>query len=434
MRWALALAVFAAALAPLAACSAPDQATHDVDEGPITVGLLTPTSGTVAAAGTDMQHGWDLWFKLNGDEVAGRRVETIHEDTAGDPTTALTKARRIVEQEGAKILAGPLLANEGYALAGYVKETPDLVALNPVSSSDDLSQRKRVPSYVRAGGWQSSSPTHPAGLWAAQQGWKRVVTLCNDYAFGYESCAGFVNTFTDHGGEVVKQLYAPLGTSDYSSYLAQIDADEVDGVFVQTVGADSPRFLQVWDSLGFKDKVPLIANETTVEQSALRTIKGDGPLGLMSFGHFAEGREAPATQEFVREFERAYGQLPSYYACATYTAAQWLTEALERVDGKIADTDQLLAELDGVELEDTCFGPMKLDDWGGTVANAYLRKVVRGPDGALVNNVVRTYEDVSQFWHYDPKAYLAQPVYSRGAQGADWPSSCDEYAKDCPLD
>jgi branched-chain amino acid transport system substrate-binding protein len=416
MRVVLAIAVLA-----LAACSAPEQATRDVDQGPITVGLLSPTTGPVAAAGTDMKQGWELWFRLHGDTVADRRIETIHEDTAGDPTTALTKARRLVEQEGAKLLAGPLLANEGYALAGYVKETADLVALNPVASSDDLSQRKRVRTYIRAGGWQSSTPAHAAGVWAAERGWKRVATLCNDYAFGYENCAGFVNTFTDHGGEIVKQLYAPLGTSDYSSYVAQIDPDEVDGVFVETVGADSPRFLAAWNSLGFKDKVPMISNETTVEQSALRTIKGDGPLGLMSFGHYAEGRKDPATADFVRSYQEAYGMRPSYYACATYTAAQWLTQALEETGGKIADTDQLVQAIEGVRLENTCFGPMQLDQWGGTLANVYLRKVVRAADGGLVNQVERTHQDVSQFWEYDPEAFLEQPVYSRGYQGTDWP-------------
>ena len=75
----------------------------------------------------------------------------------------------------------------------------------------------------------------------------------------------------------------------------------------------------------------LIANETTVEQSALRTIKGDGPLGLMSFGHYAEGREEPGDgRTSCASTRRRYGMRPSYYACATYTAAQWLTEALEQ--------------------------------------------------------------------------------------------------------
>ena len=34
----------------------------------------------------------------------------------------------------------------------------------------------------------------------------------------------------------------------------------------------------------------------------------------------------------------------------------------------------------------------------------------------LVNAVIQTYPNVSQFWTYDPKEFLKNPVYSR-----DWP-------------
>jgi branched-chain amino acid transport system substrate-binding protein len=44
-----------------------------------------------------------------------------------------------------------------------------------------------------------------------------------------------------------------------------------------------------------------------------------------------------------------------------------------------------------------------------------MRQVER-KDGRLVNSVIFTYPAVSQFWTYDPKAFLANPVYSR-----DWP-------------
>jgi branched-chain amino acid transport system substrate-binding protein len=275
---------------------------------------------------------------------------------------------------------------------------------------------------VRAGGWQSSTPVHPAGEWAAQKGWKRVITVCSDYAFGYENCGGFTNTFTDHGGMVVKQLYTPLGTSDYSSYLAQIDPGEVDGVFVQSVGADAPKFIKAWADLGLKDKVDLITNETTFEQSTLRGIKNDDPVGLESFGHFAEGRESPATQKFVTEFKKAYGEMPSYYACGAYTAGQWVSQAIKELDGDIGDEKKFLQTLNSVKLDDSCLGPMSLDKYGGTVGNVYLRKVVKNGEGELVNEVQRTYENINQFYKYDPEQFLKQPVYSRKYQGKDWPS------------
>jgi branched-chain amino acid transport system substrate-binding protein len=61
---------------------------------------------------------------------------------------------------------------------------------------------------------------------------------------------------------------------------------------------------------------------------------------------------------------------------------------------------------------DTCRGPVSFDEYGNVVGNVYIRKVVR-KEGRLVNSVVKTYENLSQFWTYNPKEFLANPVYSR---------------------
>jgi branched-chain amino acid transport system substrate-binding protein len=55
------------------------------------------------------------------------------------------------------------------------------------------------------------------------------------------------------------------------------------------------------------------------------------------------------------------------------------------------------------------------DEFGNVVGDVYIRQVVR-KDGRLVNAVVKTYPNVSQFWKYNTKEFLANPVYSR-----DWP-------------
>jgi branched-chain amino acid transport system substrate-binding protein len=45
----------------------------------------------------------------------------------------------------------------------------------------------------------------------------------------------------------------------------------------------------------------------------------------------------------------------------------------------------------------------------------YIRRVAR-KGGRLVNEVIHTYPNVSQFWTYKPEEFLKNPVYSR-----DWP-------------
>ena len=41
-----------------------------------------------------------------------------------------------------------------------------------------------------------------------------------------------------------------------------------------------------------------------------------------------------------------------------------------------------------------------------------VRKVAR-VNGKLTNTIVKTYPQVSQFWTYDPKQFVEQPVFSR---------------------
>jgi hypothetical protein len=49
------------------------------------------------------------------------------------------------------------------------------------------------------------------------------------------------------------------------------------------------------------------------------------------------------------------------------------------------------------------------EDEGGKI---YVRRCERS-EGKLINKTVKTYKDVSQFWTYDEKKFLSQPVYSR---------------------
>ena len=160
---------------------------------PVTVGFISPTTGFVAALGTDMKRGWDLYWELNGNTAGGVTVETVYEDDAGDPEVALTKARRLVEEVGVDMTAGPILANTAYAVADYVAGQG--VPSFHISGADDLTQRLFNPLVMRVG-YTSSQSNFPAGQWAYDQGHQNAVTICPDYGFGWESCGGFVSGFT----------------------------------------------------------------------------------------------------------------------------------------------------------------------------------------------------------------------------------------------
>ena len=72
----------------------------------------------------------------------------------------------------------------------------------------------------------------------------------------------------------------------------------------------------------------------------------------------------------------------------------------------------MITAVRSASLADSPRGPLKLDEFGNAVGNSFVRKIEL-KDGKLVDTIVKIYPNVSQFWTYDPKTFLRQPVYSR---------------------
>ena len=399
-----------------------EEAAAPADGEPIKIGFLAALSSVAAQSAQDMVDGHMLYWEQNDFQVAGRPVEVLVEDTAGDPDTALSKARLLVEQEGVDMLFGTLFANEGLAVAEYIEDTgtPTFYA---TSSADDLTQRTPVANLLRPAGWSSSGPHHAFGEWVAQnRDCQNVYTIGSDYAFGHEVIGGFVNTFTDNGGNVQAQVWNPIGEADFSSYLSTILTEQPDCVFALEVGAAAVRFHQAWNDFGLKDTgIELYMGEVPADQSILRGIEPpEIAVGQLSVGHYAEGWDNPATQAFVEAYDERYGNLASYYAVGQYTAVQWVAAAIEELGGDISSSEALIDAVKAIELDETPLGPLKLDELGNPIQTMFVREVQMRDDGRLWNVVVEEIPNVSQFYKYDKDEYLAQPVYTRDYQGIDW--------------
>lgn len=394
------------------------EATVECTE-PIKIGLLQPLTGGLAASGGDAKDGFELYWETFGPQAAGCDIEYQVVDTAGNPDTALQLVDQLVDSYGADIIVGELLANVTLALADRLKDK-DVIFMSPIGSADDLTQREvaKYPNFTRAGGWTSSQTSHVLGDWAYEQGYRNVATICTDYAFGHEMCGGFTQVFTEAGGTVVpaQQLWNPLGSTDLGTYVTQLQGFAPDAVFALQVGASVSDLLKNWSDFGLKDELPMLGGEVMLDVSNIRNVPPEQVLGLISSGHWAEGLDAPATQEFVTAFDDATDRIPSYYAAATWTAAQYIQATVEAMNGDISDRAATLEVMKGLQL-DTPFGPSVLDEYGNPVYDIYIRQVVERDDGRVWNIVIDTYQGIDQFWPKTAEEYLAQPVYSRDFQG-----------------
>ncbi len=408
----LAAALALSACAPSTGLSGDDESSS-TSADTVKLGVLAPMTSWAGAIGVDMQQGWDLFWDENGTTAGSFTIETAWEDTASDPDTALSKAQFLVEEQGVDAVVGPLLASEGLVVGDYLTQAG--VANLAQTAADDLTQRLASPLVVRAGSPAGSQMTFPAGQWAADEGYQTAATLCVDYAFGWESCGGFVSAFTAAGGSVETQLWYPGDASDLSSYVSQLGSLDVDVIFIGSAGGtDSSNFLRSASDFGLLDRTPIINNCCTTDQAILADV-GDIALGQISVSFWAEGNDDPTVAAFVSDYEEAYGALPSSYAYGMYATAQMIAQVYEEADTKLTG-EELVEAIKGVDLSTTLIGGGSLDEYGNITGPVFVREVVAREDGTLWNVVIDTVDDVSQFWTFDPEAYLANPAFTQEFQ------------------
>ena len=373
---------------------------------PIRIGFLTVKTGPLASGGIQMEEGLALYLKERNNTLSGRPVQLFTADTGGVPALTRSKAQELVERAKVHCFIGPLAAFEALAIDDYIRDTQ--TPTMSVAAAEDMTQRKSNPWFVRATSSSSQCASPMADYAAKELKYSRMATIADDFAYGHEMCAGFQQVFEDAGGRIVQKLWPPLNTPDYGAYIALLKTN-LDGIFLGFAGSNGFKFLKQYRE--YARKSPLLGGMTAIDESLLQQM-GDDALDILSTCWYSADLDTPINKKFVANMERVYNVDPGFYAVSTYTNGAVLEAALKIVDGKIEDKTPFMAALRTIKVPDTVRGPVSFDQYGNVVGNVYLRKVVR-KGGKLVNAIVRTYPDVSQFWTYDPKAFLKNPVYSR---------------------
>jgi branched-chain amino acid transport system substrate-binding protein len=272
-----------------------------------------------------------------------------------------------------------------------------------------VTQRKTNPFVIRPSA-TSAQPAHAMADYAAKEmKLKRIATISDDFAYGHEMMAGFQRVFEDSGSKVVKKLWPPLVTPDYTPYIAQIG--NVDAVFNGFAGSNPVKFMRAYADLGVKARVPLLGAWTAMDDGLLKSL-GDEAIGVISACWYAADRDTPSNQKLVAAMQKDYGNLPGVYSAGMYVAGMCVEAAMQKLGNQADDRKALAEALHQISIADTPRGPIKFDQYGNVVGDIFIRRCER-KGGQLVNTVIKTYPNVSQFWTYNEKDFLANPVYSR---------------------
>lgn len=370
-----------------AAADAGGTATATKKRDTVRVGLIMTLSGPQGSIGKDIEQGVMLALEQAGMRAGGKTIEILKRDDKNDPQVGGELAKELVEKEKVDLVIGPSHSHVMLALRNVLHDGKTIL-LNPNAGASSLAGALCSP-YIFTTGRMNPLYAEAMGRYLAKKGTKSVAVLAANFSAGLDMVQGFRETFVNEGeGKVVAEILPPLTTTDFSTYLNQLKSVKADAVFAFFGGELAVHFIKQYSQAGLKGKLPLYVTGYTVEQDVLPA-QGDAALGIISIGVYSPMLDNEANKKFAPAYKAKYTAYPSEYSALGFDTAQLLLSSLNSIGGNIEDKVALLNALNTAKI-DSPRGPFKFGPNHTPVQDAYLREVVRAPDGSLVNKVVAT--------------------------------------------
>ena len=312
----------------------------------IRIGVPTGITGNWSALGAQIQRGCRLYAKTVNAKggIDGRPIEFVFEDTQGDPATCVRKTTELVESRGIKLITGLISSPESLAIMPRLSGW-DALYLAPISGAGPITAGSFVPNAFRT---CSSGPmrARAISLWLSSSPKTRFFTIAQDYAWGKSSLSTFEKLIVDLKKEPVGNVLTPLGTKDYSSYIARIREAKPDVLYVAMSGDDATAFLKQAGQYRLNERMQIV---TEVLDLLNTKPLGDSGIGLYGISQYNYAYNTPANVEFVKLFKAEYNDIPDTWEGEMWQCMDYLAQAIRRA--KSTDTAAVRTALEGLEIE-----------------------------------------------------------------------------------
>lgn len=340
------------ALGAVALCAAFPLAVLAQAKDPVRVGLVSSKSGVFAQQGEEViraiQFAIDEANAKGG--VDGRKVEVQLADDEGTPDAGRRVAEKLA-RDGYNLLIGAIPSSISLALAPNL-ERWDAVYFVVASKSDKITGDTCKARSFRTN-HSDAMDIAMISEWAKGFKEKTYASIAADYVWGRDSSESFAKSVKAQGKEMKLALYAPLGTKDFSPFIAQLKEANVDAIWVAETGRDAIAFVKQAQEFGLIPKTKLIGHSLILNfmiDATGKTLEGTrGTTG------YTPDIDNPRNKTFVAAWKAKFNRLPTDNEGQAYNGAQVMFEGVKKA-GSVKPADVAKA-LPGATI-DSIYGPV----------------------------------------------------------------------------
>lgn len=207
--------------------------------------------------------------------VLGKKLNLIIEDSGGNPTTALSAARKLATVDKVPVVMGEYSSGITLPMAQYlVKE--GVTHINIASSSTKVRDIGAT-SFSLVGLENFGNAFSAKDTWSL--GLRKVALIAPNNAYGQGVAHGFRQEFEKLGGKIVTEVLYTAGQSTYRRELQQMARSNPDGYVYTAYGQESAVINREAEELGLR-KVPFYAILMSMSLSDTQPTIANGQIGM----------------------------------------------------------------------------------------------------------------------------------------------------------
>jgi len=307
----------------------------------IKIGHLTPLTGFLGALGTYAQ----LGIRLVAEEinasggVIGRQLDILSEDSV-NPSTAATKAQRMLDQDGVDFLMGEINSASALTIMQVAERNKRLFV--QIGARSDALRGKNCNKYTFHVDIPNTVMVNAVGKALVREKMvkdKKFFTLTADYIFGHDLLNAAKRFFAANGGNLIGDELVATDVTDFSPYLLKIRQAQPDVVCSNLAGNQVTTLIKQYAEFGLP--YPIVGfNLNTADAWAA----GDGNLSGTWPTVWYHTLDVPASKTFVANFIKKNGKPPENHAWIEYISLKIMAQAINETQS--TDTDKLIAYLE----------------------------------------------------------------------------------------
>lgn len=268
-------------------------------QGVIKVGAIVQLSGAASFLGPSEKDAYLMAAKeinKNGG-VLGKHLKVIVADSATDPSTANTDAKRLLAQDQVSALfASTTSASRQSILPVVIRNRKTLFFYDAVYEGHACNRSMYVMGEV------PHTQIAPIVPYLQKKLHKNKWYFVGDgYNWPRDTYKVAKKTIRKDGGKIVGSKFVPIGTTDFSTVLQNISSTKPNFVLLILLPSDAVAFMKQFNNQGLNKHIVPIA--TLVEQTALAAMGHASRNLLIPAGYF------PNTTPQSKKFEKQYHQV-----------------------------------------------------------------------------------------------------------------------------